>query len=443
MLNQAKKKVLRKQAEAIAGKKFEQLTRLTPDEALSAAYEMQVYQIELELQNEELLHTQQTLEEARKKYFQLFHNAPIGYVVLDSAGMITQSNATFARMVQDEKESQQGRPFADFLEKEDVRLFRSRFKAFINKPEGKRLVVRLRNKNGTSPYVQLEAVPDRESDGALTGRLMITVTDIMHQIEVEHELKKALAYSQAQEKEITSLLKGASTVLKQDDFPTTARKIFDACRELIGAASGYVALLSESGEENEVLFLESGGLPCDVDPELPMPIRGLRSEAYAHNKTVYDNDFMNSSWVRFMPKGHVVLKNVMFSPLVLEGKTVGIIGLANKGTDFDENDAKLAAGFGKLAAVALQNSRNLDARDRAEKQKEAVIENLEEALAEVNNLSGLLPICSHCKKIRDDSGYWKQIEAYIEEHSEAQFSHGICQECARKYYPDLDIFEEE
>jgi DNA-binding response OmpR family regulator len=62
---------------------------------------------------------------------------------------------------------------------------------------------------------------------------------------------------------------------------------------------------------------------------------------------------------------------------------------------------------------------------------------LKEALAEVKRLSGLLPICAHCKKIRNDSGYWQQIEAYISERSTAQFSHSICPECAEKLYPDV------
>jgi hypothetical protein len=61
-------------------------------------------------------------------------------------------------------------------------------------------------------------------------------------------------------------------------------------------------------------------------------------------------------------------------------------------------------------------------------------------LTKVKTLSGLLPICSYCKKIRDDKGYWNQIEAYIRDRSEAEFSHSICQECANKYHPDLDIY---
>lgn len=58
------------------------------------------------------------------------------------------------------------------------------------------------------------------------------------------------------------------------------------------------------------------------------------------------------------------------------------------------------------------------------------------ALKDVKKLSGLLPICAACKKIRDDKGYWKQIEVYIDEHSEAKFSHGMCPDCAKEYYPD-------
>jgi len=60
---------------------------------------------------------------------------------------------------------------------------------------------------------------------------------------------------------------------------------------------------------------------------------------------------------------------------------------------------------------------------------------LQKALENTKMLSGLLPICSSCRKIRDDEGYWKQIEEYIREHSEAEFSHGICPDCAKKLYP--------
>jgi hypothetical protein len=85
--------------------------------------------------------------------------------------------------------------------------------------------------------------------------------------------------------------------------------------------------------------------------------------------------------------------------------------------------------------------REIDERKRAEIEKEKLISDLQIALSEVKTLSGLLPICSSCKNIRDDKGYWNQIESYIHKHSEAEFSHSICPECAKKLYPDLDIYD--
>lgn len=73
------------------------------------------------------------------------------------------------------------------------------------------------------------------------------------------------------------------------------------------------------------------------------------------------------------------------------------------------------------------------------KTQEQLIYDLKKALSEVKTLQGILPICSHCKKIRDDKGYWNQVEAYIHAHSDAQFSHGICPECMKKHYPGVDL----
>lgn len=80
---------------------------------------------------------------------------------------------------------------------------------------------------------------------------------------------------------------------------------------------------------------------------------------------------------------------------------------------------------------------DIEKQKRAEKDKEELIEKLNEALSQVKKISGFLPICASCKKIRDDKGYWNQIEIYLKEHSEAQFSHGICPECAKKLYPGM------
>jgi len=83
----------------------------------------------------------------------------------------------------------------------------------------------------------------------------------------------------------------------------------------------------------------------------------------------------------------------------------------------------------------------MEERKRAQTEKDDLIVELKGALRKVKTLSGLLPICASCKKIRDDTGYWTQIESYIRVHSDAEFSHGICPDCAKKLYPDIDIYK--
>ena len=183
------------------------------------------------------------------------------------------------------------------------------------------------------------------SDGKPT-EMFGTIQDITERKLMEEEQKIALSQAQKKEIENISFLNAAKAVLESDSFEKTARLVFDHCRIATGASSGYVALMSLSGDENEVLFLESGGLPCNVNPNLPMPIRGLRAQAYSKGSAVYENDFMRSNWVGLMPEGHVQLQNVMFAPLKIGNKVVGVIGLANKLTDFTEEDAKLAGTFG-------------------------------------------------------------------------------------------------
>jgi len=93
---------------------------------------------------------------------------------------------------------------------------------------------------------------------------------------------------------------------------------------------------------------------------------------------------------------------------------------------------------GKIDGLLLYRTlRYAIERKNAQDERERLIAQLRQALDEVKKLSGLLPICAHCKKIRDDRGAWTRIEQYIHEHSEVDFSHGICPECMERYYPEV------
>jgi PAS domain S-box-containing protein len=88
---------------------------------------------------------------------------------------------------------------------------------------------------------------------------------------------------------------------------------------------------------------------------------------------------------------------------------------------------------GKIIGVS-KIARDITERQRAKAEQEQLLNVLKDALARVKTLYGLLPICASCKKIRSDEGYWKNIETYIEEHSDASFTHGICPDCVQKLY---------
>lgn len=84
-------------------------------------------------------------------------------------------------------------------------------------------------------------------------------------------------------------------------------------------------------------------------------------------------------------------------------------------------------------------ARDISQRKRQDAERLQLIQELTEALARVKTLSGLLPICASCKKIRDDKGYWQQVETYIRQRSEADFTHGICPDCAERLYPEFKM----
>lgn len=93
-----------------------------------------------------------------------------------------------------------------------------------------------------------------------------------------------------------------------------------------------------------------------------------------------------------------------------------------------------------ISSLLYIQSREVTNRKKIEQERELLIRELQSTLAEVKTLSGLLPICSHCKKVRDDKGYWNQIETYVETHSEVDFSHSLCPDCGDKFYGKEDWY---
>ncbi|MCP4105185.1 MAG: response regulator [Desulfobacteraceae bacterium] len=177
----------------------------------------------------------------------------------------------------------------------------------------------------------------------------------------EDALRNALEQSQHRVDEVSALLTGSRTVLEYRHFRDAVQKNFSACTSIIGATAGYVATLSSEGTENEILFLESENRPYTVDPDLPS-VRDFRAEACKYSKTVYDNNFSGGEQIS---EDYVKIDNIMFTPLVIKGETVGVMGIANKPRGFTDDDARVASVFGEYAAISLMNAKNMEKLEKS------------------------------------------------------------------------------
>lgn len=304
-------------------------------------------------------------------YRELYENAPIAYFTVNKDGELTRCNRATVELLGYTKDEVLNLQLSDLYpdSMKDTQKSVSLLDVFLNGDKVQNEEILIEHKDGHPIWVSLSLYPIKDSKGHVSeGRFM--ALDISSQKENEKRLKQ-------QRDNIQELLKATKSILKYQDFDKSARDIFESCKKVTGAKSGYVALLSEDGSQNELLFLDSGGLPCTVDRDLPMPIRGLRAKAYDKGEVVYNNSFMDSEFERFLPEGHVMLKNVLFGPLNIEGETVGVIGLANKDSDFNEQDAKFVSGLSELAAIALHNSKMINELKKSRKKYKNAFERTE------------------------------------------------------------------
>jgi CheY-like chemotaxis protein len=121
---------------------------------------------------------------------------------------------------------------------------------------------------------------------------------------------------------------------------------------------------------------------------------------------------------------------------------IPVIFLSAYSSDSVLERAKISAPFGYLLKPFEERELQITIemglyKHKMEQEREDLVKQLQDALAKVRILSGLMPICSYCKKIRDDRGYWGAVETFVSENTDIRFSHGLCPDCARVLYPSL------
>jgi len=186
------------------------------------------------------------------------------------------------------------------------------------------------------------------------------------------------------DKILHELIKSSNAFLQTSDFKQATRTVYDCCKEIIGSTAGYVALLSADKSENELLFLDMSGMQCSLNPNQPMPIRGLRAEAYSSCETVYDNNFPQSEWLHYLPEGHGQLDNVLFAPLIIDNEAVGIFGFANRPGGFCEDSALIARTFAEIAAIGLLQNKTVNRFETTTKHLSALMEAAHDAIITID-----------------------------------------------------------
>jgi PAS domain S-box-containing protein len=320
-----------------------------------------------------------------RRYADMFEFVPIGFFTLGPEGRILEVNPAGARLLEADRSDLIDQRFTKFIADGFQAGFRHHCKKVLESGNRETYDLQIFRANQSHFWAQLESIAIMAGDG-LNGRQFNTaITDITDRKQAEDALCNALDKSHQQAKEVTALLESSQAVLQYREFKDSAKSIFNSCKNLIGAKAGYVALLTPEGSENELLHLGAGGLSCTVDPSLPMPIRGLRERAYRSCKTVFENRFSKNQWVDFLPGGHVMLENVLFAPLVINDRVVGLLGLANKPGGFTEHDTRIATGFSEFASVALLNSRTLESLEHSEERFRSVVETAIDAIITVDS----------------------------------------------------------
>jgi GAF domain-containing protein len=253
------------------------------------------------------------------------------------------------------------------------------------------------------------------------------------------------------------LARAAEAVLRTQDVDDVLIEVLVAARDAIPAADkGSVLLWDEVFQILHVSHAVGYDDPRALKSTFPVT-RGYAGRCARQRKPLVIADARADADIRY--DGDVeemrAIHSAVLAPLLARDQLLGVISLdAVNPAAFDEDDRSTVVVFAGLTALALDNARlsrdlerqvqertgalstaNVDLTT-ALAERDKLVEGLTEALTRVKTLSGLLPVCAACKKVRDDRGYWSQLEAYLQAHTDSEISHGLCPECMRRLYPE-------
>ena len=308
----------------------------------------------------------------------LVENSPLGIVAHDAEGRVKLCNPAFERLFGYRSEDIAGKPVDNLISAGEGAAEAERITRQVVAGEIVRVRTQRRRSDGTLVDVEIHGVPLNIGGESAGGYGLYE--DITERLRAEREIAERTAF-------LNALIENSPLAIVSID----PEERVEHCNPAFERLFGY--RLEEMTGKPIDDFVAPGELAPEALNLTRQAVRGEIGHAVTQRGT---------------KDGRVINVEVHGVPLVVNGKLVGGYALYQDVTE----------------------------RRRAEEEREKLLVELQGALANIKTLSGLLPICASCKKIRDDQGYWSQIESYISAHSRAEFSHGICPECAKQLYPE-------
>lgn len=333
---------------------------------------------------------EQALKESEERYRSIFSNIEDAYFEVDLAGKLTFFNDALCRLYGYSRQELMGMDYRAYIHPDYLEeVYQTYNRVFTTGKPAEVSGWEYVTKDGSRRYVEASVTLIKDVNGRGVGFQGI-VRDVTERRRAEEALRES-------EERYRLLAEEARDVIWSVDLKTMKLTHVSPAVERVLGLTVNQALKLDFHElfGPELYNLALGALAEEGDAE-----EQVRSERRPRRMIEFKLD---------SPDGQAVWMEATFAFFRDEdSQPLGLVGVA----------------------------RDITNRKLSEEERENLITELQRTLTEVKTLSGLLPICANCKKVRDDHGYWQQIESYIADHSETQFSHGICPDCIKKLYPE-------
>lgn len=335
-------KKAREKVKNIANVEKKDIASLTREQIEKALHDLQVYQVELEIQNEELLKSQAELVEMRDKYQYLFDFAPVGYISIGLEGLIEESNKAFAEMVGQDVHQVQGRSFRNWIHADDSGIYYDHRRGLTDTRLPQKFELRLVKKGIRIFPVQITLKLDNPLN---PGKILGIVYDISKLKQAEEKIRASERRLQLRNEVAQAFL-----IARQKEV---FHKVVQILTRYFATEFGYFGFINDAGDLEVPSMTSEIWEKCELEDKSNIFPRdcwgGLWGDSLNKKKTIFKNETLNP------PEGHLKIENVIAAPLITRDQLVGQIVLANRKNGFNSEHVRdLEEVTGYIAPLLLE-----------------------------------------------------------------------------------------